>query len=168
MSLQSKEPSVNFAKLIAADPDNVRHFDAISEEFCLQAVRIKGSAIRHLKNPSELVQLEAVKQDPRAIQYIKNPSAQIQLEACSRDNFAIDHIPKSQRLVAVQPVTGKWVIIPDRITPTQLRICITDYMKVIGAWLLHMHLNMKRDLYVMRDQIIEKLHEFEKQENENK
>ena len=105
MSLQSKEPSVNFAKLIAADPDNVRHFDAISEEFCLQAVRIKGSAIQYIKNPSELVQLEAVKQDPRAIQYIKNPSAQIQLEACSRDNFAIQYIgnPSESVLNYVKP-----------------------------------------------------------------
>lgn len=159
-------PSVNFAKLIAADPDNVRHFDAISEGLCLQAVRLKGSSIRHMKNPSENVQMKAVQQDPRAIQYIKNPTAQIQLEACSRDNFAIDHIPKSQRLVAVEPVTGKYVIIPNKITPTELRISITDYMKIIGAWT--MHPLMKNNMYMMRDQIIEKLLEFEKQENENK
>lgn len=166
MSLQSKEPSVNFAKLIAADPDNVRHFDAISEEFCLQAVRIKGSSIRYIKNPSENVQMKAVQQDPRAIQYIKNPSAQIQLEACSRDNFAIDHIPKSQRLVTVEPVTGKYVIIPNKITPTELRISITGYMKIIGVWELHPLL--KSNLYTMQDQIIEKLTEFEKQESQNK
>ncbi len=157
-------PSVNFAKLIAADPDNVRHFDAISEEYCLQAVRIKGSSIRHIKNPSENVQMKAVQQDPRAIQYIKNPSAQVQLEACSRDNFAIDHIPKSQRLVSVEPVTGKWVITPNRITISDIKNFV--YHEIGG---LVSSANFSRStVSELKFRIIDKIASFEEQENENK
>ena len=163
MSLQSKEPSVNMTKLIEADPNNIRYFDSITEEFATKAVKIKGSSIQYIKNPSEAVQYLAIQQDPRAIQYIKNPSAQIQFEAVCKDDFAIDCIPKSQRLVSVEPVTGKWVIIPNKITPGVLRQWIFNELETIDKIDL-----TKTVLYHMRNRIIEKLTEFQNQENENK
>jgi hypothetical protein len=68
-----------------------------TEEICLAAVKLDGSALLHCAYKTEAVCIAAVKNDPRIIKSVSNKTEDICLEAVEQDGFMLKHIPKDKQ-----------------------------------------------------------------------